>query len=274
MLSMSFLFYTCGKKGAEVHAPGDDVATSPEKDAQIQQYNLAVKQSQGGNNNPYDTLALASYVLANFPSGSYLMSIDKTTTYSLPRPAVLYSQQSDGMYVFAVIAKSRSTERLIEKKNIVGYNQSFIDLDSTKLGTAFFFLTLFKCENNSFTKIWESVIPDHGGFSFMALDKWAYNGTPFVKVEFYYARGIGHIDYNYFLVNGLKELPHLLMTYKGIDFQRNIANVNNDKYPDYYEYLIYNTNDRIYVKDSIAFVWNVKDSVYVNTRNHRQTRPY
>jgi hypothetical protein len=106
------------------------------------------------------------------------------------------------------------------------------------------------------------------------MDKWNFNGTPYVKIEFHYARGIGHIDYNYFLINGLTQLPHLLMTYKGIDFQRTIANVNNDKYPDYYEYLYYDLPNRIYAADSIAFVWDVKDSVYVNTRNHRQTRPY
>ena len=68
--------------------------------------------------------------------------------------------------------------------------------------------------------------------------------------------------------------PHLLMTYKGIDFQRTIANVNNDKFPDYYEYLYYDLPNRIYAADSIPFYWDVKDSVYVNTRNHRQTRPY
>jgi hypothetical protein len=274
ILSMSFLFYTCGKKNAEVHAPGDDVAYSPEKDAQIQQYNLGVKESQAGSRNPYDTVAVISYVLANYPQGTYLVNFDKTLTYNIPRPAVMYLQQSDGLYVFVIVARSKPGERLIEPKNIVGYNQSFIDLDSTKLGTAFFYITLFKCENETFTKVWEYPIPDHGGFNNMVMDKWAYNGTPFVKIDFHYARGIGHIDYNYFLVNGLRELPHLLMTYKGIDFQRTIANVNNDKYPDYYEYLIYNTNDRIYVKDSIAFVWSVKDSLYRNTRNHRQTRPY
>jgi len=275
VIVFSFLFFTCGKKSTpEVKAPGEDVALSPNKDAEIQQYNLAVNEAQAGNRNPYDTLSLISYVLANYPSGSYLITFDKTLTYNLPKPAVIYLPQSDGTYIFALIARSKPGEKLIEPKNIIGYNQSFVDLDSTKVGTSFFYLTLFKCENNTFTKIWESVVPDDGGFNNMAMEKWAFNGTPYVKVNFHYARGIGNIDYNYFLINGLTQLPHLLMTYKGIDFQRTIANVNNDKYPDYYEYLYFNYADRIIAKDSIAFVWDVKDSVYVNTRNHRQTRPY
>ncbi|MGA7723431.1 MAG: hypothetical protein WCA84_19860 [Ignavibacteriaceae bacterium] len=275
VIATSFMFYTCGKKtNEEVKAPGEDVATSPDKDAQIQQYNLGVKEAQAGNRNPCDTLSLIAYVLANYPQGSYLVNFDKTLTFNIPKPAVIYSEQSDGTYIFALIARSKPGERLIEPKNIVGYDESFIDLDSTRLGTAFFYLTLFKCDNGTFAKIWESPVPDDGGFNNMTMERWSFNGTPFVKIDFHYARGVGHIDYNYFLINGLTQLPHLLMTYKGIDFQRTIANVNNDKYPDYYEYLYYNYSDRVLVKDSIAFIWDVKDSVYVNTRNHRQTRPY
>jgi len=275
VIAVSFLFFTCGKKSTqEVKAPGEDVAASPNKDAEIQQYNLGVKESQAGNRNPCDTLSLISYVLANYPPGSYLVNFDKTLTFNIPKPAVIYLEQSSGTYIFALVARSKPGERLIEPKNIIGYDQSFIDLDSTKLGTAFFYLTLFKCDSSTFIKIWEFPVPDDGGFNNMTMEKWAYNGTPYVKVNFHYARGIGHIDYNYFLINGLTQIPHLLMTYKGIDFQRTIANINNDNYPDYYEYLYYNFEDRVFVKDSIAFVWDVKDSVYVNTRNHRQTRPY
>jgi hypothetical protein len=273
VIAASFMFYTCGKK-TDDRTPGDDAANSPNKDAAIQQYNLSIKESQAGNRDPSDTLSLISYVISNYPQGSYLVNFDKTFTYNIPRLAVIYLEQSDGKYVFTVIARSKPGERLIEPKNIVGYNQSYIDLDSTKLGTAFFYLTLFKCENNSFTRVWEYPIPDHGGFNSISMDKWAYNGTPYVKIDFHYARGVGHIDYNYFLVNGLTQPPHLLMTYDGIDFKRTVTNFNNDKYPDYYEYLYVNTPERIVVKDSIAFVWNVKDSVYMNTRNRRQTRPY
>jgi hypothetical protein len=273
LIAASFLFYTCGKK-TENYTPGDDAANSPNKDAAIQQYNLSVKESQALNRTPSDTLSLISYIISNYPQGSYLVNFDKTFTYNIPRPAVIYTKQGDGLYVFAVIARSKPGERLIEPKNIVGYNQSYIDLDSTKLGTAFFYLTLFKCDNNSFTRVWEYPIPDHGGFNYITMNNWSYNNTPYLKIDFHYARGVGHIDYNYFLVNGLTQPPHLLMTYDGIDFRRTITNFNNDKYPDYYEYLYLNTPERIVAKDSIAFVWNVKDSVYMNTRNRRQTRPY
>ena len=275
MFFIAVIFFSCGKKSEEgTSTPGQDAAYSPGKDADIQHYNLSVKEREVGQRNPYDTLSLMSFVIDNYPQGCYLVDFDKTLTFNVPKPAVIYLNESDGLYVIAVIARSKPGERLIEPKNVVGYDQSFIDLDSTKLGTAFFYLTLFKCDNDTFNRIWEDPIPDHGGFNRMWMDKWNYNGTPFVRVDFHYARGIGHIDYNYFFINGLTQLPHLLMTYKGIDFQRTIANVNNDKYPDYYEYLYYNLPNRIYAKDSIAFIWDVKDSVYMNTRNHRQTRPY
>ena len=64
------------------------------------------------------------------------------------------------------------------------------------------------------------------------------------------------------------------MTYEGINFKRTISNVNADEIPDYYEHIYYDLGDRIFSKDSVAFVWNAKDSVYVNSRNKRQTRPY
>ena len=64
------------------------------------------------------------------------------------------------------------------------------------------------------------------------------------------------------------------MTYEGINFKRTIFNANDDKYPDYYEHIYYDLGDRVFSRDSVAFVWDVKDSVYVNSRNKRQKRPY
>jgi hypothetical protein len=64
------------------------------------------------------------------------------------------------------------------------------------------------------------------------------------------------------------------MTYEGINFKRTITNYNNDQFPDYYEHIYYDLGDKIFSKDSVAFVWNEKDSVYVNTKNNRQTRRY
>ena len=274
---LSIIFVSCGKKVEEnqqENTLAQQTEYSPNKDAEIQQYNLQHKEGLRGNRNPCDTLSLISYILSHYPQGSYLVDFDKTLTFNVPKPAVIYLNKNGNIYILAVIARSKPGERLIEPKNIVGYDQSFIDLDSTKLGTAFFYLTLFQCNGNDFQEIWEAPIPNHGGFNNMKMMTWNYNGTPYIKVDFLYARGIGHIDYNYFFINGLTKYPHLLMTYKTIDAERDLANVNNDKYPDYYEHIFYNLKDRIFSKDSVAFIWDTKDSVYVNTRNHRQTQPY
>ena len=271
---MAALFYSCGGNKENKINIENTAAYSTNKDSAIQNYNLKVKENQAKHRTPCDTLSLVSYVFHNYPSGSYIVDFDKTLTFSLPKPAVIYLKRNCSLYVFAVIVRSKPGERLIEPKNVIGYNQSFINLDSTKLGTAFFYLTLFKCEIGSFTKIWETPIPSHGGFNNIELKKWSYRGTDYIKVDFHDARGIGHIDYNYFLIDGLIKQPHLLMTYKGIDFKRTLANVNNDKFPDYYEFVYYNLANKIYEKDSVAFVWNIRDSLYINTRNHRQTRPY
>ncbi len=279
ILLISFILIltiSCGEKGdVEQLSPGGDegVAYSPEKDAMIQRYNLEQQKEQAGSRYPCDALSLNEFVLETYPEGSYLVNLDKTLTFEIPKPAIL-NYDSDQRLFFAIIAKSRSGERLIETKNIVGYDQSFIDLDSTELGTAFFYITLFECSDEKLQVVWESPIPSHGGFNNLSLHKWNYKNIPYIRVNFHYGRGIGHIDYNYFLVEGLRIEPHLLMTYEGINFKRTIANVNNDKYPDYYEFVYYDLGDRVYSQDSVAFTWQHDDSVYVNTRNRKQTRPY
>ncbi len=142
---ISVLFFSCGKKKSESVQKAskyDETAYSPNKDAEIQRYNLRVKEQQAGQRTPYDTLSLISYVLNNYSQGTYIVNFDKTLTFNVPKPAVIYLNKKDGMYVLAVIARSKPGERLIEPKNIIGYDQSFIDLDSTKLGTAFFYLSL------------------------------------------------------------------------------------------------------------------------------------
>ncbi|GBD88689.1 hypothetical protein BMS3Abin03_02630 [bacterium BMS3Abin03] len=270
------LLSACGnenKKTAGNSPQQNGVENSPEKDEWIQRYNLEHQKKFTSQRTPCDTIALEEFVLDNYPDGTYLVNFDKTSTYSLSKPAVIYYGKNRN-FIFAVIAKSRPGERLIETKNIVGYDQSFIDLDSTDLGTAFFFLTLFECNNGNFSIIWETPIPSHGGFNRLTLKTWRSKNIPFIEVNFHYGRGIGHINYNYFLIDGLKKEPHLLMTYEGINFKRTIANVNNDLYPDYFEYIFYDLGNRVFSKDSVAFIWDKKDSVYVNTRNHRQTRLY
>jgi hypothetical protein len=261
-----------------------EVAYLPEKDIKIQRNNLELQKKAATNRFPCDTLALKEFILNNYPEGTYLVDFDKTVTYDIPDPAVIYLGEG---YTLAVIAKSGTDERLIEMKNVVGYEQSFIDLDSTELGTPFFYLILFECSKNLFSIVWETPIPSHGGFNHFLLENWSktsspqssdsnekYNNTQYVKVNFHYAQGIGHIDYNYFFIDGLTQIPHLLMTYEGINFKRTITNYNNDEFPDYYEFVYYDTGDRVYVRDSVAFIWNVKEKVYINTRNSKQTRQY
>lgn len=269
----SFIFISCENENKETDSEKNNlkVENLPEKDAEIQRYNLKIKKEQAVNRTPCDTISLIEYVLDNYPSGTYLVDIDKSLTYNVPSSAVIYY---DNKYVFALIARSKPGERLIDTKNIVGYDQSYIDLDSTKLGTAFFYLVLFECNNGKFNPVWEAPVPSHGGFNTLTLEKWKYKGTPYIKINFHYAQGAGHIDYNYFLVNGLTSYPHLLMTYRGVNFQRTILNYNNDLYPDFYEYIFYDSGQKITARDSVVFVWKPADSLYFNSRNPAQTRLY
>lgn len=251
-----------------------DVAHNPVKDSEIQRYNIDQLKAQK-NRFECDTISVIEFVLNNYSAGTYLMETDRTTLYSLPKPAVIYHNEKDGRkYIFAVIASSGSGKRLVETSNLIGYNESYIDLDSTKLGTPYLYLILLECTNGSLSLIWQSVIPSHGGFKDFTLKYWNDKQQQFIQTDFYYAQGIGTISYNFFMVNGIRELPHLLMTYDGIDFKRTIINFNNDDYPDYYEYVYVSNPERIYAADSVAFYWQKNDNVYVNSRNSRQTRPY
>jgi hypothetical protein len=274
LLMVCTIFLSCvedGKRASEEQQGLEDVAYNPERDAEIQRTNLEKKKKLSGERFPCDTLSLIEFVLQNYPKGTYLVEFDKSLTYNIPKAAVIYFDQN---YILGIVAKSREGERLIEVKNIVGYDQSFIDLDSTELGTAFFFLTLFGCKDKSFNVVWESPIPSHGGFNTFEKKNWKHKNIPYIRVNFHYAQGIGHIDYNYFFINGIKSKPHLMMTYEGINFKRTIANVNDDNYPDYYEYLYYDLGNRVFPKDSVAFRWDLVKKIYINTRNSRQTRLY
>jgi hypothetical protein len=253
----------------------EEVAYDQNKDFEIQKYNIELKKKAALERFPCDTIAVLEYLLNNYPSGTYLLEFDKTLTYNVPRSALIYKSDKDGnKYVFAVIATSRQGERLIEPTNIIGYDQSFIDLDSTKLGTPFMYLVLFECNGENLERLWEAPIPSHGGFNSVSLKTWNFNGSNYIQNNFHYAQGVGHINYNYFLIDNFRNFPHLLMTYEGTNFKRTLVNVNSDKYPDYYEHIFYNLNDRIYSKDSVSFVWSPKDTLYINTKNPKQTRRY
>lgn len=306
-----FQFVSCSdepevdkKSGGEINRSDipegqeEQVEFNPNKDYAIVEFNLAEREKLAQKRFPCDTLALAKYVIEEAKTsgekGSYLVDFDKIFTYSVPAYATVYEQKKDTTYIFGLIAKSRLTDgrdiRVVEPKNLIGFLQSYIDLDSTELGTALFYLTLYRCSDNQFTRVWEAEVPNHGGFNRMWMRKWDVKidtvkknipggkdfikTIPYIQVQFHWAIGQGHFNFNYFMVDGIEKTPHLLLTYIGINFKRTMVNLNNDKFPDYYEYLYYDTGDRVTAVDSIGFVWREKDSLYYNTRNPRQTRKY
>jgi hypothetical protein len=271
---LGLLVFACKSK---VDTEGD-AATSTSKDEAVRAYNLDVQKDQTQNRFPCDTIALKEYILDNYDPGSYLVQFDKTFTYNIPHSAVIYFRDSTN-YVLAVIAKSKKTERNIEPKNVVGYESSFVNLDSTKLGTAFFWLTLFECNGGDFRRVWESEVPIHGGFNRMNIKLWKEKNMKYVQLN--YEDGIisGHRNYNFFLVNGWQKPPHLLETYEGIAHKRTLSNVNNDKYPDYYEYRFtsgqwVDSLAQIRILDSIPFYWSTRRQLYITDKNPRWFRKY
>lgn len=271
--SVLFLNMSCGEEGAEeISTEQTDVAYDPEKDQSIQAYNIQQRTKLGGARTPCDTISIMEFILENYPEGSYLVELDKPSTYSIPRNAVIYRKEGGDNYIYSLVIKSKDDERLVELKNVVGYDQSFFNLDSTALGMAYFYLTLFRCNGDNFEKLWETIIPDNSGFNYMVFENWKARKIPYLRVNYHYAIGIGHIDYNFFFVNGLKEKPHLLMTYKTINSLREMVDANRDSIPDYIEHLYVDTGNEVRAIDTVTFIW--KDSLYINTRNPKQTRRF
>jgi hypothetical protein len=273
-LSFLIIFVACEE---EKKVGGDEAPEySGSKDKELQQYNLDVEKEETSHRTVCDTIALQEYILNNYPSGDYLVEYDKSSTYNIPRPAVVYySARRDTTYIFAVIAKSKPGERFIEKKNIIGYESSYINLDSTKLGTAFFYLTLFACHRTTgIERIWEAEVPIHGGFNSMKLKVWKPKKIMYMELN--YEAGIisGHRNYNYFFINGIRERPHLMETYVGIVHKRTMANINDDKYPDYWEYRFNESADYIQIRDSIPFYWDTKRLLYITKVNKNWYRYY
>jgi hypothetical protein len=275
LLGLVLIINACSSKEGDK----GDAATSTAKDEEIRKYNIDVQKDQTKNRFPCDTIALKEYILSNYQPGTYLVEFDRTLTFNVPHPAVIYFKDG-GDFILAVIAKSKPGERNIETKNVVGFSSSFINLDSTKLGTAFFWLTLFECRDGSFNRIWESEVPIHGGFNRMSINNWAIKNIKYVELN--YEDGIisGHRNYNFFMVDGWRNPPHLLETYVGIAHKRTLANVNNDKFPDYYEYRFNASHwqtDSLYqirILDSIPFYWSEKRQLYITDKNPRWFRKY
>lgn len=277
LLTCVIIFSSCKEEKKE-NIPvnyQEKVELSSEKDASIQFYNLEKMKSESKNRFPCDTISVIEFILKNFPAGTYPLKFDKSSVYDIPKPALIYYDNTDGSkYIFAMIARSRPGERFIEPSNIVGYDQSFIDLDSTKLGTPFIYLVLFECKGDQLFTVWEAPVPSHGGFNKFSLRNWSPKGLTYVEINFHYGQGVGNINYNYFLIDGIRNQPHLLMTYNGIDFRRTLADINDDKFPDYYEHIFYSFPDRVIHKDSVAFIYNPKDSLYHSTSGKKITRRY
>lgn len=268
--SIMLIIGSCGTKET-----GDgDAATSTSKDESVREYNLEIQKEQTKNRFPCDTISLQEYILSNYEPGTYLVRFDRTFTYNVPKAAVIYFRDGSNNFVLAVVAKSKPGERNIEPKNIIGFESSFINLDSTKLGTAFFFLTLFECKEGLFERLWESEVPIHGGFNRMSIKTWSPKSTKYIELN--YEDGIisGHRNYNFFMVDGWRKPPHLMETYVGIVHKRNLNNVNNDKYPDYYEYRFIEDSLRIRVRDSIPFYWSDARKLYITKVNPRWFRKY
>jgi hypothetical protein len=269
-----FLISACTSKTGEE----GDAANSQSKDEELREYNLSVQKQQTQNRFPCDTISLKEYILNNYEPGTYLVQFDKTFTYNLPKSAVIYFK--DGAdYILAVIAKSKPGERNIEAKNVIGYESSFINLDSTKLGTAFFWLTLFECKDGDFVRLWESEVPIHGGFNKMSIKTWKPKNIKYVELN--YEDGIisGHRNYNFFMIDGWKNPPHLMETYVGLTHKRTMANINNDKFPDYWEYRFTShfwedSLRTIKLIDSIPFYWSTKRNLYITDKNPRWFRKY
>jgi hypothetical protein len=254
---------------------GGQPETSSSKEKNIRAYNIEQEKDLAKKRTPCDTIALQEYIIDSYPAGTYLVEFDRTYTYNIPKSAVIYYRGAQNKnYIFAVIAKSKEGERYVEKKNVIGFESSFINLDSTKLGTAFFYLTLFTCDNNNFEKLWESEAPIHGGFNSMKIKKWKKQNIMYVELN--YEDGIisGHRNYNFFLIDGIEKEPHLMETYLGIVHKRTLADVNKDKFPDYYEYRFLEDSLRITELDSIPFYWSEKKQLYITDRNSRWFRKY
>ena len=273
---LGLLIYSCTSKQGE----GGDAATSNAKDEQIQQYNIGVEKEQSKNRFPCDTISLKEYVLNNYEPGSYLVEFDRTFTFNVPKTAVIYFQDAAN-YVLCVVAKSKPGERNIEKKNVTGFESSYINLDSTKLGTTFFWLTLLECKKGEFNRVWESEVPIHGGFNSMAIKNWKVKNIKYVELNFEDGIISGHRNYNFFLIDGWKNPPHLMETYLALALKRTLANINNDKYPDYYEYVFStgrNIKDSLYasirIVDSVALYWSEKRQLYITDKNPRWFRKY
>lgn len=219
----------------------------------------------------FDTLAFKGWIEKNNDKGTVLLKCYQKNTVKIKYAVINYRVSHDTSYIFAVIARSKENQPYINIDDLVGYYSSFGCLDSTKKGTAFFYLLYAKSYGEKFTQIWKKVIPIHNGFDMIYLDKW--HNTDFLAVQFLDALSQGRIWFNFFFIgNNILREPHMLQTYQGIDTKRTFWDINGDEYPDYYEHIYYNTKTKIYSPDSVGFIWDGEK--YKCVKNPKITREY
>ncbi|MBU0559441.1 MAG: hypothetical protein KJ799_12875 [Bacteroidetes bacterium] len=277
LLLLALVFIGCGdtEDTEDAKRTYGDRNLSRDVDRDLKEYNIEKKKELAANRTPCDTIAVQEFILATYPEGTSLVEFDRTYTYNIPKPAVLYFIDRDRtQYIFTAIAKSKEGERPIERKNIIGYESSFINLDSTRLGTAFFYLVLLECSDNNFNVVWESEVPIHGGFNSMKMKTWKNKNMSYIELNFEAGIISGHRNYNYFFVDGIRNKPHLMETYLGIAHKRILINENDDKFPDYLEYRFIDDSVRIKLIDSVKFYWDTQRELYVTKRNKKWFRKF
>lgn len=220
----------------------------------------------------FDTLAFKKWIEKNFEKNTLLLKCYQRNTKNVKYAVLNYKYSNDTNYIFAVIAKPKENYKNINIDDLVGYYSSFGNLDSTKKGTAFFYLILVANFGKEYNIKYKEIIPIHNGFDIIYLDKWEQKNIDFITVQFLDALTQGTRRFNYFFVNHFLSKPHLLELYSGIDNLRKLYDINGDNYPDYYEFYFINNDREIRRLDSVGFVWN--GEVYVNTQNSKQTRNY
>ena len=96
LLILLFLL-SCNKKEESENKELDynrEAAFDSQKDAEIQKYNLDLRKQKTKERLPCDTISVMEYVFENYPSGTYLLESDRTTTYNIPDPAVIYYNEN------------------------------------------------------------------------------------------------------------------------------------------------------------------------------------
>ncbi len=266
----------CGEEEPEVTTDTTTAASQGEEDmTQMGAYrrNIENRMKESKNRFTNDTLSLAMWILDNYPAGSFLMTVDEVGQLQTQPEAVIYRKKGDSTIVYGILTTSKPDDnRIVEMDNIIGYYTSFIDFDSTELGTAIMYLGQYRGANDQWTKIWDVIVPRHGGFNKFMYQKFPDWNQEYIKVNIYFAEGRGHLDFNYFFTGGIDSVPHLMMTYEGLNFKRTMTNANNDKYPDYVEYVFVDDSLSSRIIDSVTFIW--KDTAYFSVRNPKHWRPY